>query len=298
MSLADPGLAGLIYAFLAGLLFAVSDVMVRAASRGVPPAVNVVLSLAVGTPLLYAASFVAGEEPPGAVIAAGFALIGLLHFVVGRLMFYTAVAGMGASTASILVSPTMLLSSFMAWILLGEPIGAHTLASMALITASVYLSASRPSGPGLWVTRRAALAAGLLASLVFAVTAVSIRLLSLQGGPPIMGAAISYTAALPASLLVASRSLRGLGLGGLARPFTYYSLAGGVAVTLAQMFRYMSLDSAPVAHALVLISLFPVHTAIISALTPGISGERVGPRHLAASILGFAGVAVLVYYEY
>jgi len=280
-------------AFAAGYLFAVSDVLVRRGARSLRPLQLLSVSLLVGTPLLAAAAVATGAPLPGSRALALYAAAGLLNFVVGRFLFYVAVAGAGATTASILTSPTILLAALLAWLVLGEPLDARLVAGLAMVFAGVVLASVEPSGSPLQgVGSRLAIAAGAASTLVFASTSVLVRAASVEGGSPLWGVTVSYATALPV-VFAAALARGGLGYAvPLGSPGLGAAVAAAAAVAGAQMARYVSLHLLPVAYAVVLISLFPVHTAVLSALFGGEAGERVGLRHVAAALMGFGGVAV------
>ncbi len=285
-------------AFNAGLLFAVSDVLVRVSSRRLPPRVMLAVSVIVGLPVLAAAAIASRAPPPGVREAALYAVAGLLNFVVGRLLFYYAVAGAGATTASIVTSPTVLLSAILAWAVLGEPLSPELLAGLAMVVAGVLLASVEPSGDPLQgVGSRLGVLAGAASSLVFASTSVIVRAAGLQGGHPAWGVTISYAAALPFVVALAARAAGGLiRVLPLGDPVFRAAAGAAVAVALAQLSRYLSLHLLPVAYAVVLISLFPVHTAVLSMALSGRARENVRRRHVAGALLAFTGVAVALLY--
>lgn len=283
-------------AFNAGFMFALSDVLVRLALGELRAQHMLLLSLIVGTPLLAAAGLALGEEPPRGSSALLYALAGVLNFAVGRYLFYVAVASLGAGSASIIVSPTVVLSGFLAWVALGEPLTVRDLAGLALVSLSIYLAASRPSGSPLHGSRRSTgIAAGIAASFTFASTTVIVRAAGVESGAPTFGVAISYSAALPFALAAAAAAPGGLVL--LARASRRTLALGSAAaavVALAQLSRYTALAMVPVVQAVVLISLFPLHTIVLASLLLRGSGERVRPVHAVSAALAVAGVAAAV----
>ena len=283
-------------AFAAGMLFAVSDVLVRMAGGAFRPRVLLALSVLVGTPLLLALALASGDPFPRGRPLQLYMLAGVLNFVIGRLLFYIAVVGAGATTASIATSPTVLLSALLAWALLGEALEPRLLAGLLLVMAGVYLASSRPSGESLHGVRPLlGVVAGVAASLVFASTSVLVRAAGMEASP-LWGVTVSYATALPIVLVLASHDAGGfrsfMGLVWSRRRHLAYAALAAIVVGLAQASRYVSLHYLPVARAVILISLFPVHTVAFTALLSGEARERVGLRHLASALLGFTGVAV------
>lgn len=292
-------LTGYIAAFAAGMLFAVSDILVREASSAYSPKTITLLTLVSGLPLLVAMSaFLEGLGRMPLEAAAIYSLIGVLHFFVGRTLFYTSVSILGASTAAIITSPTPLLSSVLAWLFLGEEQSPMSIAGVAAVSLGIALSAYRPSGSPLIrlsakMSRVLGLASGLSASLIFSVTAILIRFSGLNFGYPLTGAAISYASALIPAVMTARVGL------GPRRPFSggeralFAAITAGLIVTAAQAARYYSLTVLPVAQAIALISLFPVHVVALALIFKPV-GERPSLIHLAGSIMAFLGVSIVV----
>ncbi len=287
--------AGYLLALASGFSFALSDVLTRIASKNIDRSLLVLTSLAVGTPYLWSVGLIVGENLPPAREALIFAFIGLIHFGVARYLFYTAITGLGASSASIIVSPVIVVSSILAWIFLGEELTARDALGAVMVAASIILASRSPSGrPLQGVSRRKGLIAGLLATLIFSVTSVLVRYAGSASGSPILGAAISYTTALPIPLVIA---LRGLGdsvvlRGGLSA--WVIAVLAGLIVTSAQLFRYSALSMVPVVEALVFISLFPLHTVVLARILARESGEEVRLIHLVAALLAFTGIVMVV----
>ena len=285
----DPRLPGVAAGVASGLLFGLSDALIRAATRGIPPRGLQLLSLLAGAPVLLAVALLHGGEPPAGEALQAYAAAGVLNFAVGRLLFYIAVAGLGAATASVVTSPTILVASLLASLLLGEPLTPRLLSALLLSIAGAVLASARPSGePRQGLPRGAALAAGAGSVLAFSASAVLVRLAGLRGGDPLWGSAVSYLAALPVALPLGLPPLA-RGLRSSSRGEVLAGLAGVVVVALAQLSRYAALTLLPVAAASVLISLFPVHTLLFTRLLARETGERATRRHAAGAILAVAG---------
>ena len=94
---------GLALAFTAGVLFGLNGALIRAGSRNVSTTLSVLISLALGTPLLLGAAVLSGQllSLPLEGWAAYFAA-GILSFVVGRGLYYYSITLLGATSASII----------------------------------------------------------------------------------------------------------------------------------------------------------------------------------------------------
>ncbi len=254
------------------------------------------VSLIVGTPLLWLAGFAAGEGIPASRALLLYAAAGVLNFVVGRLLFYIAVAALGASSASIVTSPAIVFSGLLAWAFLGEALTKWDLLGLGLVALSIYIASGKPSGDPLHgLSKVTGLTAGLAASVTFATTAVIIRAAGVESGSPILGAAISYTVAIPAAVVMAARAPGSLRVVYNAPRWIKAVAAIAAAVAaLAQLSRYSALSLAPVAEVVVFISLFPLHTTVLAHVIPRGRGERVRPVHLLAVLVAIAGIASAV----
>jgi drug/metabolite transporter (DMT)-like permease len=285
---------GLVLAFTAGILFGAADVLIRAASVKLTPLANTLISLVVGTPMLWVAALVLSEVELELRAALLYALAGLANFVAGRLLLYTAISYAGAATAAVAASPTVVVASLMAWPLLGEELGAAEALGVCLVALAVYLASTKPSGEPLHGgTAAKGVALGLAASLLFAISTILVRQASgYERASPLTGLAVSYTAALPvvASLAAKRRSTVSLRLWSR---YHAYAVLAAVTVTLAQLSRYGSLALTRVAEATVLMSLLPLHTVAFSAILPGVR-ENPRLRHVVAAGLAVAGVALTV----
>ena len=282
-------LTGLLMALAAGFLFGANDVLVRLAALGYRKEHVQLMSLVVGTPLLLLAGLAMGERFPRGGEALVYAVVGVLHFVVGRHLMYTAILGLGASAAAASTAPTVVLSALLGWIILGERISLLVGIALVLAFSSVLLAALRPSGTEMQgVDKRIGVLAGLAASLVFASTAVLIRSANLSGGSPVLGAGISYATALAvfAPLVAALSRQRSTPGGGASHKKLAMLglLSSAVVVTLAQLLRYLALNLVPVAQVSLLISLFPLHAIVVSRIIGGHTGERIGLSQVMAGV--------------
>lgn len=279
---------GIVLGFFSGLSFAFGDVLVRAASAGLSPRANLLISLLVGTPMAAAAAIALGEPPPSAAASLLYVLAGLLNFVVGRLLFYYSIAYAGAATSSVVTSLAIPLASLFAWGLLGEEPGLGEVLGLACVTAAAFLASFRASGepfgggsPGLGI------AAGLSAAVVFALSSPTVRAASAAGGAPLWGMSISYAVAAPFAAVLGGREL--VSAPGLRH--ARFMVVAAASTAVAQMLRYSALSVARVATVVIAIGMFPVHTVVLSSILLRGFRERVGITHLVAGALAAAGIA-------
>jgi drug/metabolite transporter (DMT)-like permease len=218
--------------------------------------------------------------------------IGVLNFYLGRLLFYTAVAGLGAASSAIMASPVPLTAGLFASLVLNEELSFQHATGLTAVSVAVYMVAARPSGkPLAGVSRKTATIAGVVIIAIFTISTVAVRWASQRYGSPLAGVAISYAGALTSAL--SHTVLLNLGaypaLKELLKKLEAPALVGGLLVALAQASRYLSLSMIPVADAVSLISLFPINTVIMASMVPGL-GEKIRPRHILASFMAAGGI--------
>ena len=186
--MSDGAWAGTVLGLLSGLSFALGDVLVRAASTGLSPRANLLISLLVGTPMAAVAAAALAEPPPSRVAVTLYAVAGILNFVVGRLLFYYSIAYAGAATSSVITSLAIPMASLLAWAILSEEPGVGELIGLVSVTAAAVLASVRVSGEALGGgSQGLGVLAGLGAALSFALSSPTVRAASALGGSPLWG---------------------------------------------------------------------------------------------------------------
>ncbi len=291
----DQAAIGYTAAFLAGLFFGLSDVLVRAASLKLTPLQNLHISLIVGTPILWIAAIAAGGSPPSTEGLALYVLAGVLNFVLGRLVFYTAISYAGAAAAAIATSPTTVFAALLGWVFLGETLGPEDIAGITLVLLAIYLTYNKPSGEALHGGHGSTgVLLGVISAFIFALSTLVVRKASgYIGSDPLYGAAISYTTALPLVALY-NRSLTPWR--GLDRRHLGYMAVAAIVVSLAQISRYLSLSLVEIVDASILMALFPIHTLLFTRLLPGELEEKPTAVHGVAAALAFTGITLVILY--
>ncbi|MCE4605928.1 MAG: DMT family transporter [Desulfurococcales archaeon] len=283
---------GYITAFLAGLFFGLSETLVRAASVKLKPFQNLIISLLVGTPILWVASLLTWNGIPSLKVVMSFVLAGILNFVVGRYLLYLSISYVGVTTASIVTSPTVVFASLFAWILLGETLTAIQVLGVFLVMIAVYLVHAEPSGIPLHGGKiYIGIIGGLGYAVVFSFASLLVRFgAGYIGGNPILGVTISYTTALVLTFpfLVKDIHRKTPYMGKM----LHYMVIASIIVTLGQLLRYIAFSTCNVARVSVLIALLPLHTLLFSQLLPGELREKPGLRHIASAIIAIIGVVL------
>jgi drug/metabolite transporter (DMT)-like permease len=313
---------GALLALLAAATFGFNDATVR---RGVVTG-SVVQGLAVtvpiGVPLFFLAAVVSGQlfdvgalTGPSALMLAG---AGVAHFVWGRYCNYRAVKAMGGNRAGPVQQTSLLISLVLAVALLDESVGGVRLVGILLIVAGpiIMVERKKTSTPKTETTGMPQAADGetavaakqafmpkiaegytfaLLSALGYGVSPILIRAGIEESGLSLLGGLISYGAATVIVLVVifANARLRN-SVANMERSNLRWFTISGVAVFLAQMFRYMGLAIAPVSVVTSIMRLGLVFRVIFGYFINR-EYESFSPRVLmgiAVSIFG--GVALTI----
>ncbi|MDA1215259.1 MAG: EamA family transporter [Chloroflexi bacterium] len=315
---------GALLALLAAATFGFNDATVR---RGVVTG-SVVQGLAVtvpiGVPLFFLAAVVSGQlfdvgalTGPSALMLAG---AGVAHFVWGRYCNYRAVKAMGGNRAGPVQQTSLLISLVLAVALLDESVGWIRLVGILLIVAgpTIMVERQRASTPKAEATVIPGIAGGanggesavaakpaftprlaegytfaLLSALGYGVSPVLIRAGIEESGLSLLGGLISYGAATVVVLVVilASASLRN-SVANMERSNLRWFTISGVAVFLAQMFRYMGLAIAPVSVVASIMRLGLVFRVIFGYFINR-EYESFAPRVLVGIVVSILGGVAL-----
>ncbi len=284
---------GVLLAGISGFAFSLGDVSVRAASTKLTPKANLLISLLVGSPFGALMGLLSREALPSSAELIGlYSLAGLLNFVAGRFLFYLSIAWAGASTSSVVTSLAVPLGALFAWILLGETPRIGEIFGLIAVSSAVVLASFRPSGTALQGgSTKAGVAAGLGASVAFALSSVVVRVAGSLGGPPIWGMVIAYLTSIPFAIYVGVRDLK---RGWDVRAAGIMSFAA-VSTAAAQIAKYASLTLITVAESSIMIGLFPIYTTFLAYfILRRRAEERPGFQHVLAALIAAGGVAVTV----
>ncbi|MBI4321271.1 MAG: DMT family transporter [Chloroflexi bacterium] len=189
-----------------------------------------------------------------------FSLAGIINFSLGRTVAYRAVQLVGSTRANIVIGTYFIVSISLAAIFLGEPLTPFIGVAMVMVLFGPALTTlkeptasrdARPMGtvPGRHVDRRT-LRMGMLlgagAAVFWGTSPIFIKLAFQNGGTPLAGSLIAYSAAVLAltpSLL--NRKTRAE-LFNADRQSYRLAISSGLTSNLAQMARYLALAYAPV----------------------------------------------------
>jgi drug/metabolite transporter (DMT)-like permease len=290
--------SGVLWATASGIGFGLFQSLNRRAIRGIEdPYVSTFLQLSAATAILVVAS-IASEDLSQLADASGeaialFALVGVIHFVLGWLLLNVSQQRIGASRTAPLITLTPLFGVVLAAVTLGELPSAAALVAIAPIMVGAWLLASR--GGGFAIERDSIFAFGT--AFMWALSAV-LTVEALEGlDSPLLGVTLGLlaaTAALGGVLLV--RGSLGA-IRSIARNTLVLKLAAAVLVAFATWFRLLALDETDVAVVLATNLVGVPITLVLAPLMVGRHLEQANARVWLGGLLVVAGVLALILLE-
>lgn len=198
------------------------------------------------------------------------AAAGIVHFIIGRSLYYLGIQIVGANMANVFVSSNPFYSVLAGILFFDEPITWRLVWGSALIIGGVLVLAWGPKAPG----GRQQLAyklflkgffAAMAGGLVYGLTPILIKLGLASGGSPVAGTFVSYVAASATMLgvLSASRTKR-KNFAGMGKEALIWFCLGGFFVGMAQVLRYVALSVSPMSIVAPLIGTSPLSTIFLS----------------------------------
>ncbi|MBI2177832.1 MAG: DMT family transporter [Candidatus Tectomicrobia bacterium] len=182
------------------VLFATFSVMVRKALSAGTAYAGVVISLAVGLPMLGGLSLAVSSWGDLTLVAAGWFLLGgILAPGIGRLLLFQGIRHIGVGRTMPLVMLTPFFSTTLAVAWLGERPGPAVWAATASVVAGCVLLSVKPAGDADW--RRIHLLLPLGHAVVLAFATITRRHALLLLPDPVIGAFLANLSSLPIVLL-------------------------------------------------------------------------------------------------
>ncbi|WP_096389048.1 DMT family transporter [Halopenitus persicus] len=291
-------LAGLLFAALAAVLWAVHNVIVRVATRTGTVADTLAVVLAVNVLCLVPFSAVAYYPDYGLtpVSTGAFAAAGLAGLLLGRLCMFEAITAIGASRTTPVVSASTLVSTGLAVWLLGETITARHLVGICCIVAGVavisWLTATDAGDDDSLRGIGVSLLLPLAAAAFIGIEPVLIRV-GLTAGTPIP---------VGLSVMIAAASVSYLGYrrvrdGAISLPRhgegpRWYVWAG-LSSSAGLIAYFAALSVAPVVIVIPIVQVSPLVVLVISAAFLPRRVERVTLRLVLAAAVVVVGAALV-----
>ncbi|MDF1590127.1 MAG: EamA family transporter [Desulfobacterales bacterium] len=269
-------LTGSTFALLCALTFAFAAVSTRRAVIKGPALMHgVFISILISLPFLLGILIASGQT--GRIFSfslSGYIWLssaGILHFVIGRWMFFKSVQFSGANITSILRRTDSLVALLLGVALLGEPLSFPLVFGILLTVFGVIITSLNPNmvrdkqAPFLNLSSKA-LFFGLGTGVLWGITPVLMKV-GLQGSnAPVAGAFISFFAATVAlSFSLLNRDRRNSFSQLPCKVIGLYCMVGLLA-GIANMFRFLALNLSPASVVTPLLSTTPVFLVAFSFL--------------------------------
>ena len=290
---------GVLWATAAGIGFGLFQSVNRRAVRDIEdPYVSTFLQLGVATVILVVASLLSEDlgqlaDASGEAIAL-FALVGVIHFVLGWLFLNVSQMRIGASRTAPLITLTPLFGIALAAVTLGELPTVTVLAAIGPIMVGAWILASRGGG-GMAIERDSIFAFGT--AFMWALSAV-LTVEALEGlDSPLLGVTLGLLAATATlggflaarGSLGAVRSIAGNALG--------LKLFAAMLVAFATWFRLLALDETDVAVVLATNLVGVPITLVLAPIMVGRHLEEADARVWFGSALVVVGILALIALE-
>ncbi len=287
----DPHTIGILLGFTSALFFTLNTVITR---RGVITGhvfEAVAYATLFGIPMFLAMAIAMGEHEvllnPDPMFIAVFASAGMLHFILGRYMYYKAIQLSGATSATPIVTLTQISAIAIAIIVLGEEVNLVKGLGILVSTAGVLILAYTHLEN---VRYLKGVVIGLLSTVVFAVSTNLVRYGVTHYPYPYAGLFISYLSSLPT---LASFYIHRDRRTEITRETLKYLIYSGFTVNLGQLFRYLALVFIGVTILSPIFSTMPIQVLILSHLFNRKYEEITGPVILS-NIVITVGVTLVV----
>ena len=292
-------MTGVLWATAAGIGFGLFQSVNRRALRDIEdPYVSTFLQLAVATGILVLASLLSEDlsqlgDASGEAIAL-FALVGVIHFVLGWLFLNVSQMRIGASRTAPLITLTPLFGVALAAVTLGELPSLGALVAIVPVVIGAWILAAGGAG-GVAIERDSIFAFGT--SFMWALSAV-LTVEALEGlDSPLLGVTIGLLAATATlgGVLAARGALGTMRL--IARNALGLKLLAAALVAFATWFRLLALDETAVAVVLAANQVTVPITLVLAPIMVGRHLEQAGSRVWLGGALVVAGVLALIAIE-
>lgn len=294
---------GSIFALVAAVFFASNTILIRRAVLKVSDAsLGTLISVPLGVPLFFMALVVTGQT--GDIFRFSrleyfwLSLAGLLHFVVGRSLYYGCVQLVGANIAGILRRTNILVSVVLGVTLLSEPLSWKLVAGVSLIITGITLTGLSfqtfrgADGKIARIPFKAVLL-GFGCGLAWGISPIFIKL-GLKGtGAAISGGFISFLAATVLLGMTLIGRQRRTAVDQLTPMAAGLFFSAGLFSFSANLVRYLALGLAPASVVTPLVATEPVFMMIFSFIFNR-QLEVFSRPVIFGSILVVAGTILLV----
>lgn len=285
---------GIIAAFLTALFFALNSVTLR---RGVlsgyvysSTAISILLGIPMYLGVLWFSPEIIYLNKIKIFFIIPFIVVGFLHFVLGRYLYYSAVHYAGAVISMPIMAMGQIFAAYLAIFLLNEKI--TFLKISGLLIATLGFAAISSLG-----YRKASIRKGIILSIssafIFASSTLIIRYALCIFNHPITGVLISYLTALPFYLLILNRKNIREEIISIKSRIVVYLVVSAILVNLGQLTRYFSLNIIEVTIASPIISSEIVLNLILSSMINR-KFETIRIKTILGSLAIFLGIILII----
>jgi drug/metabolite transporter (DMT)-like permease len=293
---------GIALSLLSAFSFSMNMALIRRGVSTATPGQAALVTVVLGVPLFVAAAAVSGQlTRAGEMSTSGFAYLagaGIMHFVIGRYANYRALQAVGANMAQVVSTLSVPLGILLAMVLLDEGVALLMWAGILLLVFAPVVMVDRRSAPsatpaqGFRPRMVEGYVWGAVASIGYGTSPLLIRAAVRDTSVGFLGGAIAYAAAALVLIAIMAMPARRRELRAIDRTGLRLLLTGGVAVFIAQLFRFAALGIAPVAIVEPLIRVGAAFTVVISYFMNR-SIERFGAGVYAGVALSVLGAILL-----
>ncbi|MFQ5825876.1 MAG: EamA family transporter [Dehalococcoidia bacterium] len=295
-------MSGSLFALLGAGCFGLSAVFLRrGVVRGSDSSAGVLVSLFLAVP--YFALILSGMGQigeigafpwPGYIFLAG---AGIVHFVLGRSLYYGAIQAVGANMAQILTAAGPLCSVIWGILIFSEPLTWELASGAALIISGVLLIVWGPTqardalsvSPGMFIR---GVLSGLGAGVLYGSSPILVKWGLGEAGAPVAGTFISYIAASASMSFMLFHQGQRDNLMGMDRATLLWFSISGTLVATAQLFRYVALSLSPMSIVGPLFSASRMLVIIFSFILNR-RLETFAPKVILGSVLVVFGTVIL-----
>lgn len=293
---------GLILALLAAFFFATHNTFMRRGMyRSGESFSPVPISTFTGTVIFAFPLFILGEAEELTSLSwlgvSSLAGAGIIHFIIGRLLAYASFRLIGTNRAVPILTSNALLSVTLGIFLLGESVTPFLILAFLLIIGGVFII----SGTNQAKTKKLdmpagslvkGLAAALGAAICWGTSPLLIKIGLQEVNSPLLAVFVSYSASAVVAAGLLFHRKNNEKLRQLSRTALIPMVIAAVAVSAAQISRYIALDYSPINVVAPIIStnalfIFPLSFLINREI------EAFGPRVIAGAIAVVAGIFLM-----
>jgi len=265
---------GSLFAFTTAILYAANTILVRRAVLNVTNAsIGILISVPMAVPLFFLTLVFTGQVR--SILTFSFqsyvwlSLAGILHFVVGRSLYYGCVQLVGANIASLLRRSNILVSVVIGIAVLHEPSSWQLAAGVLLVVAGITLAGLSPQkirDPDGRYTKIPAKAfvLGFGCGAAWGLAPILVKLGLQASGSPVAGAFISFLAATAVIILSMASPEKRISITAVSGKAAGLFFAAGLLSFGANLTRYIALSLGPASVITPLVATSPVFLLVLS----------------------------------